>query len=43
MKLNLFPFKIGIEAPVYLYTIVAVFLGMIIGIILSKIHRIKQK
>jgi uncharacterized integral membrane protein len=38
LMLNLFPFKTGIEAPVYIYTIVTVFLGIMIGIMLSKIH-----
>jgi len=38
MVLNLFPFKMGIEIPVYLYTIILAFISFIAGIIANKIY-----
>ena len=38
MVLNLFPFKMGIEMPVYLYTIILAFISFIAGVILNKIY-----
>ena len=38
MILNLFPFKIGIEMPVYLYTILLFFISFIAGILANKIY-----
>ena len=37
MILNLFPFKVGIEMPVYLYTLTLAFISFITGIIFSKL------
>ena len=38
MVLNLFPFKMGIEIPVYLYTIMLAFISFIAGIVANKIY-----
>ncbi len=38
MILNLFPFKMGIEMPVYLYTILLFFISFIAGILANKIY-----
>lgn len=38
MVLNLFPFKMGIELPVYLYTIILAFISFIAGIVANKIY-----
>ena len=38
MILNLFPFKIGIEIPVYLYTIIVSFISFVLGIIFNILY-----
>lgn len=38
MILNLFPFKMGIEMPVYLYTIILAFISFIAGILANKVY-----
>lgn len=38
MILNLFPFKIGIEIPVYLYTIIISFISFVLGIIFNILY-----
>lgn len=43
MILNLFPFKVGIEMPVYLYTITLAFLSFIVGIVFGRIFRKSKK
>lgn len=37
MILNLFPFKVGIEMPVYLYTITLAFLSFVVGVLFARI------
>lgn len=43
MILNLFPFNVGIEMPVYIYTIILAFLSFITGIIFTKIFSRSKK
>ncbi len=38
MILNIFPLKMGIEMPVYLYTIVLAFISFIAGILANKVY-----
>ena len=38
MILNLFPLKMGIEMPVYLYTIILAFISFIAGILANKVY-----
>lgn len=42
MVLNLFPFKMGIEIPVYLYTIILAFMSFIAGIVANKIYYVTK-
>lgn len=43
MILSLFPFKVGIEMPVYLYTITLAFISFFTGIIFSKLFYKSKK
>ncbi len=43
MILNLFPFKMGIEMPVYLYTISLAFIAFLTGVIFAKIFHKSKK
>ncbi|MBR4315760.1 MAG: hypothetical protein IKP65_02135 [Alphaproteobacteria bacterium] len=38
MVLNIFPIKMGIEMPVYLYTIILAFISFIAGILANKVY-----
>ena len=38
MVLNIFPIKMGIEMPVYLYTIILAFISFIMGILANKVY-----
>jgi hypothetical protein len=38
MVLNIFPLKMGIEMPVYLYSIILAFISFMAGILMNKIY-----
>lgn len=43
MILNLFPFKVGIEMPVYLYTITLTFISFMLGVMFARLfYKLKK-